>query len=267
MKLTTGLSRSSAQLLALALIVALPLAGCGKKKIENPYEPATLAQALSGESQNKLFKFELSNTEILAIGSNLALLTENDRVEFIAADDLTALSTLGDSYRFGVHREWGATPEIYLVLEHYIDGNDTTFVTADEPPVFPSYQNFAAFDKSPYTDIVTALGGMSTKDARALLKSHGKQGSRIWLEGELSRGESGGQITYYMDNSLGKFQLQGISNLGELFLKAVLADNPQISIYVTMGEVNRQSVERETGVIAPLTLEYFRFQNYMVTNG
>ena len=62
--------------LALAAAIALPLVGCGKKQIENPYEPATLAQAVSGESQNKLFKFELDKPEILAVEGKLALLHE-----------------------------------------------------------------------------------------------------------------------------------------------------------------------------------------------
>ncbi|MCP4548215.1 MAG: hypothetical protein GY835_17255 [bacterium] len=269
MKMTTDLSRLTARLLVLALIVAvaLPLAGCGKKKIEKPYETATLAQAVSGESENKLFKFEMTNPEILAIGTNLALLAENDRIEFLTADDLTALSTLGDSYRLAVHRAWGASPEIYLVLDYYIDGNDTTFVTSDEPPVFPSFQNFASFDASRHIDLVTELSALSDKDSRTMLKTHGKQGSKIWLEGALTRGESGGQITYYIENNLGKFQLQGINNLGETFLKAVLADTGRTTVFVTMGEVFRLSQQRVTGVTAPVTLDNFRFQNYVITNG
>ena len=70
MMMTPGPARLAVRLLALALVpLALSLAGCGKKKIENACEPASLAQAVSGESTNKLFKFELNSPTILAIGN------------------------------------------------------------------------------------------------------------------------------------------------------------------------------------------------------
>ena len=77
MKMTTNLGRLAVRLLAMALLVllAVAIAGCGKKKIENPYEPATLSQAIGGESLHKLFKYELSGTKILAVEGKLALLT------------------------------------------------------------------------------------------------------------------------------------------------------------------------------------------------
>ncbi|MBC8368034.1 hypothetical protein H8E52_11530, partial [bacterium] len=145
----------SIRLMALALValVALPLAGCGKKQIENPYEPVTLAQAISGESAHKLFKFELSQPEILSVEGKLALLKENDRIEFLAGDDLNLLNTLDMGFKLGVHREFGSDPEIYLVLEHVIDGPDTSFVTSDEPPVFPSFQSLGSFDRASYEDV------------------------------------------------------------------------------------------------------------------
>jgi hypothetical protein len=269
MKTTAELGRSLTTLLLVLMVasVIFGLTGCSKKNIENPYEQATLAEAISGESEYKLFKFELNKPEILAVGSKLALLTDGERIEFLVADDITALTTLTSDYRLGVHRDWGSTPEIYLVLDHYIDGSDTSFVTSDEPPVFPSYRNFAAFDKSQYTDLHQDLGGMSDKDASSLLKTYGKQGSKTLLEGTLDRGEINGQMEYSLETSLGKFQLVGVTGLGEIFLKAVLKGSSKITVLGSLGEIHRRSEQRRTGIKAPLTLEYFQFQSYMITNG
>lgn len=270
MRMTTDPGRSAIRFAVVFCVLAtMSLAGCGKNEIENPYEPATLEQAVSGESLNKLFKFELTGTKILAVEGKLALLTEGDRMEFLFGDDLSLLNTLdaGTGYKLGVKREWGSAPEIYLVLEHVIDGPDTSIVTADDSPVFPSYQNFASFDRGNYTDLADDLGGMGQGDRSAMLRAYGSQGEKVWLEGTLSRGEVNGQMSYMLDSSLGKYKLEGVNAIGELFLKAALAAGGEIGVAGPMGEVNRRSAQRETGITGPITVEYFRFQNYMITNG
>lgn len=268
MQMTTDPGRLAVRILVMAIVVmTMSLAGCGKKEIENPYEPATLAQAVSGESLNKLFKFELSSPKILAIEGKLALLIEDERMEFLFADDLALLGGLDTGYKLGVRREWGATPEIYLVLEHVVDGPDTSFVTADEAPVFPSYQNFASFDRSAYTDLASDLGGMNESDRGSMLRAYGKQGEKAWMEGTLSQGEVSGMRSYFVETDLGKFKLDGVNALGELYLKAILASDGGISVGGPMGEIYRRSQQRDTGLIGPMTLEYFRFQNYVITNG
>jgi hypothetical protein len=268
MQMTTDPGRLAVRILVMALVlVTMSLAGCGKKEIENPYEPVTLAQAVSGESANKLFKFELSSPKILAVEGKLALLTEEGRMEFLFADDLSLLTALDTGYKLAVRREWGATPEIYLVLEHVVDGPDTSFVTADEAPVFPSYQNYASFDRGEYTDLGGELSGMGDSDRSSMLRAYGKQGQKVWLDGSLSQGEYNGQRSYFIDTDLGKFKLDGVNALAELFLKANLASDGVIGVGGPMGEILRRSQQRDTGVTGPMTLEYFRFQNYMVTNG
>ncbi len=268
MQMTTDPGRLAVRILVMALVlVTISLAGCGKNEIENPYEPVNLAQAVSGESANKLFKFELSSPQILAVEGKLALLTEEGRMEFLFADDLSLLSTLDTGYKLAVRREWGATPEIYLVLEHVVDGPDTSFVTADEAPVFPSYQNYASFDRSEYTDLASELSGMGDSDRSPMLRAYGKQGQKVWMDGNLSQGEYNGQRSYFIETDLGKFKLDGINALAELFLKANLSAGGEIGVGGPLGEILRRSQQRDTGVMGPLTLEYFRFQNYMVTNG
>ena len=268
MQMTTDPGRLAVRILVLALVLTtISLAGCGKKQIENPYEAATLAQAVSGDNQNKLFKYELSGTKILAVEGKLALLTEGDRMEFLFGDDLSLLATLDTGYKLAVRREWGATPEIYLVLEHVIDGPDTSFVTADDAPVFPSYQNFASFDRGDFTPLASELSGMSAADRTSMLRAYGKQGEKVWLEGMLSRGEINGLMSYFVETDLGKYKLEGINTLAELFLKAVLDQGGEIGVAGPMGETYRRSQQRDTGVTGPMTLEYFRFQNYMITNG
>ncbi len=268
MMMTTGPARPAVRLLALALVpMTLSLAGCGKKKIENPYEPASLAQAVSGESTNKLFKFELSSPKILAVGSKLALLSEADRLEFLYADDIALLSSMDAGFKLGVRREWGSNPDVFLVLEHVIEGSDTSFVTADEPPVFPSYQNFASFDRSNFVDLAADLGRLGEADQRSMLRAYGQQGERIWVTGELTRSDLGGALSYTLSTPLGRFKLEGINSLGELFLKAAMAEGGQVGVGGPLGEVYRRSQQETTGVLGPMTLEVFRFQNYMITNG
>ena len=221
MQMTTDPGRLAVRIMVLALVLmTMSLAGCGKKQIENPYEPTTLAQAVSGESQNKLFKYELSGTKILAVEGKLALLTEGARMEFLFGDDLSLLTALDSGYKLAVRREWGATPEIYLVLEHVIDGPDTSFVTADDAPVFPSYQNFASFDRSDFTALANELSGMSDADRTSMLRAYGKQGEKVWLEGTLSRGEINGLMSYFVETDLGKYKLDGINTLAERLLEA-----------------------------------------------
>lgn len=265
----TGPNRRVIGLLTAALLALLvaSLAGCGKSEIKDPYEKATLAQAISGESETKLFKYELTEPEIVAVEGKLALLAEEDRLEFLAGDDLSLLNTVDPGFKLGVRREWGMEPEVYLVLEHVIDGPDTSFVTSDEPPVFPTYTNAATFDRGPYQDAVSEMSGMSEREASSFLRAMGRQGLKVSLEGTLSRAEVGGTMSYFVDTELGKFKLEGVTPLGELFLKAVLSTGDTVEVFGRMGELNRRSVERETGVTGPLTLEYFTFQNYMITNG
>jgi hypothetical protein len=268
MMMTPGPARLAVRLLALALVpLALSLAGCGKKKIENAYEPASLAQAVSGESTNKLFKFELNSPTILAIGNKLALLTEADRLEFLYADDISLLGSLDAGFKLGVRREWGSNPDVFLVLEHVIEGADTSFVTADEPPVFPSYQNFASFDRSSFVDLVADLGRLGETDQRSMLRAYGQQGERVWVTGELTRSDLGGILSYTLATPVGRFKLEGINSLGELFLKAAMTEGGQIGVGGPLGEVYRRSQQDETNVLGPMTLEVFRFQNYMITNG
>ena len=255
--------------LALVAAIAIPLAGCGKKAIENPYEPVTLAQAVGGESANKLFKFELDTPEILAVQGKLALLREGDRIEFLIGDDLSLLSGIesGAQYKLGVLREFGTEPEIYLVLEHYIAENDTSFITADEPPVFPSYLDLSEFDASPYASLATELAGLSSREAASLVKSFGRKGEKIWMKGELSSAEVEGLMRYYVETSQGKFILEGMTPQGELFLKAVETLGLDFECGGPLGKFNSARLQRETGVTGPLTLERFVFQGYVVTNG
>ena len=255
--------------LALAAAIALPLAGCGKKEIENPYEPATLAQAVSGESLNKLFKFELDKPEILAVEGKLALLHEGDRVEFLIGDDLTLLAGLepGADFKLGVLREFGTEPEIYLVLEHMIAAGDTSFVTADEPPVFPSYLDRAEFDASPYANLETELAGLPGREAEALVKSYGRKGEKVWMKGELASAEVEGIMRYYLDTAQGKFNLEGITPQGELFLRAILSLGAEFECGGPLGKFNSARLQRETGITGPMTLERFVFQGYVITNG
>jgi hypothetical protein len=268
MMMTTAPVRLAARLSALALVpLILAPAGCGKKKIENPYEPATLAQAISGESTNKLFKFELSSPTILAAGNKLALLTEGDRLEFLYADDLSLLGSLDAGCKLGVRREWGSNPDVFLVLEHVIEGADTSFVTADEPPAFPSYQNFASFDRSDFVDLIGDLGRLGETDQRSMLRAYGQQGERVWVTGEITRSEIGGILNYTLATPVGRFKLEGINSLGELFLKAAMAEGGEIGVGGPLGEAYRRSQQEEMGVVGPMTLEVFRFQNYMITNG
>ena len=267
MKMTTDPGRRAVRMLALALVpVTMSLVGCSKKKIENPYEPATVTQAVSGESTNKLFKFELASPKILAIQGKLALLADGDRLEFLDADDLSLLSSVDPGYKLGVRREWGTNPDVYLVLEHVIDGADTSFVTADEAPVFPSYQNFASFDRSAYIDLGAEIGRMSDADQRSMLRAYGKQGEKIWLTGTLGHEDVSGIGTYYLETPLGRFKMEGVTGFGELFLKSALATGGQIGVGGPMGEVYRRSQAEETGFVGPITVEIFRFQNYMITN-
>ena len=261
-----GIRVRHAMALVLVLIL-MSMIGCGKQKIENPYEPGSLGHAVSGESQNKLFKFELTEPKIVAIEGRMALLAEEDRIEFLIADDLSLLNTVDAGYKLGVRRAWGATPEVYLILEHVIDGPDTSFVTSDESPIFPSYQNYAAFDRNAFTDLAAELGPMAESDKESMLKAYGKDGSRVWMEGLLTRGDLAGERTYFLDTSEGKFQLGSVSPLAEVFLKAVLAEGGKTSCGGPLGEINRRSVQRATGVMGPLTLEYFRYQSYLITNG
>jgi hypothetical protein len=251
----------------LLVLILMTMIGCGKKKIENPYEPGTLSHAVSGESQNKLFKFELTEPQIIAVEGRLALLAEESRIEFLIGDDLSLLNTVDAGYKLGVKRDWGATPEVYLVLEHVIDGPDTSFITSDEAPIFPSYQNFVAFDRSAYSDLATELGGMSGSDSESMLKAFGKQGSKVWLDGVLTRGDIGGERSYFLETSLGKYKLDGVSPLAEVFMKAVLAEGGATSCGGPLGEINRRSVQRSTGLKGSLALEYFRYQSYLITNG
>lgn len=254
--------------LALAALVALPLAGCGKKQIENPYEPVTLAQAISGESAHKLFKFELSAPEILSVEGKLALLQEDDRIEFLAGDDLNLLTTLDVGYKLGVHREFGTEPEIFLVLEHVIDGPDTSFVTFDEPPVFPSFQSLGSFDRASYEDVsaqADALGDAS--QITPMLRAWGKKNQRIWMEGKLSRADLDGQIRFFIDNDFGHFLLDGVTPQGALFLKAILKMGGDVQVAGQLGELNRGRALRDTGILANITLSHFVFQETLVTNG
>jgi len=254
--------------LALVAVVALPLAGCGKKKIENPYEPATLAQAVSGESVNKLFKFELSQPEILSVEGKLALLKEDDRIEFLAGDDLNLLNTLDMGYKFGVHREFGTQPEVFLVLEHVIDGPDTSFVTFDEPPVFPSYQNLGGFDRSSYEDVASKTAALDdASEIKPMLRAWGKKNERIWMSGKLSRTEMDGQMRYFLDNDFGHFLLDGVTPQGALFLKALLKMGGEVEVAGQLGELKRGRELRETGILANITLSHFVFQETLVTNG
>ncbi len=256
------------QAMALVLVLILmTMIGCGKQKIENPYEPGSLSQAVSGESLNKLFKFELTEPQIVAVEGKLALLAEENRIEFLVADDLSLLNTVDAGFKVGVRRAWGATPEVYLVLEHVIDGPDTSFVTSDEAPIFPSYQNYAAFDRSTYTDLAAELGGMAAKDSETMLKAFGKQGAKVWMEGTLVRGDAGGERRYFVETNLGKYQLDGVSPIAEVFLKSVLAEGGATSVGGPIGEINRRSVQRSTGVKGSLALEYFRYQSWLITNG
>ncbi|MBN2172450.1 MAG: hypothetical protein JW819_14120 [Candidatus Krumholzibacteriota bacterium] len=250
----------------LALLVA-SLAGCGKSEIKDPYEKATLAQAISGESKAKLFKYELTEPQIVAVEGRLALLAEEDRLEYLVGDDLSLLTTVDPGFKLGVRREWGMQPEVFLILEHVIDGPDTSFVTSDEPPVFPSYTNAATFDRGPYRDVAGEVGAMAERDRDSFLRALGKQGLKVSMTGTLSRAEVGGAMGYFLDSDLGKYKLEGITPLGTLFLKAVLAAGGTMECFGPMGELNRRSTERETGITGPLTLEYFTFQNYMITNG
>jgi hypothetical protein len=254
--------------LALAALVALPLAGCGKKQIENPYEPVTLAQAISGESAHKLFKFELSQPEILSVEGKLALLKENDRIEFLAGDDLNLLNTLDMGFKLGVHREFGSDPEIYLVLEHVIDGPDTSFVTSDEPPVFPSFQPLGSFDRASYEDVAAqaqVLGDAS--QVKPMLSAWGKKNQRIWMSGKLSRADHEGQIHYFLDNDFGHFLLEGVTPQGALFLKALLKMGGDLEVAGQLGELNRGRALRDTGILANITLSHFVFQETLITNG
>jgi len=250
----------------LALLVA-SLAGCGKSEIKDPYEKASLAQAVSGESTTKLFKYELSEPQIVAVEGKLALLAEEDRLEYLVGDDLSLLNTVDPGFKLGVRREWGMQPDVFLVLEHVIDGPDTSFVTSDEPPVFPSYTNAATFDRGPYQDVAGEVAAMAEREQTSFLRALGKQGLKVSMSGNLSRAEVSGAMGYFLETGLGKYKLEGVTPLGELFLKAVLASGGTLECFGPMGELNRRSVERETGVTGPLTLEYFTFQNYMVTNG
>jgi len=268
MMMTTGPARLALRLLALAALVStLSLAGCGQKKIENPYEAATLAQAISGESTNKLFKFELSSPKILAVGNKLALISEGDRLEFLCADDISLLGSVDAGFKLGVRREWGSNPDVFLILEHVIEGADTSFVTADEPPVFPSYQNFASFDRTGYVDLLGDLGRLGDADQRSMLRAYGQQGEKVWITGELGRNDLGGIVSYTLDTAIGRFKLEGVNSLGEIFLKAAMAEGGQIGVGGPLGESYRRSQQDELGVLGPMTLEVFRFQNYMITNG
>lgn len=254
-------------ILSLAALLVLPLAGCGNKKIENPYENVTLAGALSGESEHKLFMFELDQPEILSVEGNLALLREEDRIEFLVADDLNLLTTLETGYKLGVHREFGTQPEVYLVLEHVVDGPDTSFVTADEMPSFPSYQSQGAFNGAAYSDLEEQLTGMSAAETKAMMKSLGRKGEKIWMSGSLSRAEAGGVMRYFIENDQGRFILEGVTPQGSLFLKALLKSEATFECAGVIGKLNNPRMRRETGVSGPLTLEHFRFQEYVITNG
>ncbi|MBM4116245.1 hypothetical protein FJ251_00640 [bacterium] len=268
MMMTTDPARLALRLLALGVLVSsLSLVGCGQKKIENPYEPASLTQAVSGENTNKLFKFELSSPKVLAVGSKLALLAEGDRLEFLCADDLSLLGSVDASFKLGVRRQWGSSPDVFLILEHVIEGADTSFVTADEPPVFPSYQNFASFDRTAYVDLLGDIGRLGESDQRSMLRAYGQQGEKVWVTGELGRNDLGGILSYTLDTAIGRFKLEGVNSLGELFLKAAMSEGGQIGIGGPLGESYRRSQQDELGVLGPLTLEVFRFQNYMITNG
>jgi hypothetical protein len=267
MKMTTVVRPLFLSSMILLLTLTMLATGCGKKKIENPYETATLATAVSGESEYKLFKYELTEPTILAVEGRLALLSEEDRIEFIIGDDLNLLNSVEPGFKLGVRREWGVDPEVYLVLEHVIDGPDTTFITSDEVPVFPSFQNFAAFEKSAYMDLMGELASVRSGDRNTLLKSIGAQGSKIWMEGKLSRAEVGGQMLYFIENAQGKFQLEGVGAIGEVFLKALLKLGGETTAFGPLGEIARPRQQRETGITGPLTLEYFQFQGYLITNG
>jgi len=259
---------SRLMVLALAALVALPMAGCGKKDIENPYEPASLAQAISGESEYKLFKFELSQPEILSVEGKLALLQEEDRIEYLAGDDLNLLTTLDMGFKLGVHREFGNDPEVFLVLEHVIDGPDTSFVTFDEPPVFPSLQSLGGFDRTSYEDVDAMVATLSsTNEIKPMLRAWGKKNQRIWMDGKLSRADMDGQIRYFLDNDFGHFLLDGVTPQGALFLKALLKTGGEIEIAGQLGELFKGRELQETGITANITLSHFVFQETLVTNG
>ena len=102
-----------------------------------------------------------------------------DRLEFLCADDISLLGSVDAGFKLGVRREWGSNPDVFLILEHVIEGADTSFVTADEPPVFPSYQNFASFDRSNFVDLVADLGRLGETDQRSMLRAYGQQGERV----------------------------------------------------------------------------------------
>ena len=260
----------STRLMALALmaLVALPLVGCGKKEIENPYEPVTLAQAISGESTHRLFKFELSQPEILAVEGTLALLREESRIEFLVGDDLNLLSTLDMGYKLGVHREFGTEPEVFLVLEHVIDGPDTSFVTSDESPLFPSFQSLSSFDRDSYEDVdAQAISLGDASQITPMMRAWGKKNQRIWMNGKLSRSDLAGQMRYFIDNEYGHFMLDGVTPQGALFLKALLKLGGDIEVAGQLGELNRGRELRESGVLANITLSHFVFQETLITNG
>jgi hypothetical protein len=77
----------------------------------------------------------------------------------------------------------------------------------------------------------------------------------------------GGILSYTLSTPVGRFKLEGINALGELFLKAAMGEGGQIGVGGPLGEVYRRSQQDEMGVLGPMTLEVFRYQNYMITNG
>jgi hypothetical protein len=268
MMMRTGPARLAVCVPVLALAaLTLSLAGCGKKKIANPYEPATLAQAVSGESPTKLFRYELDPPKVLAHNNKMALLMEEDRLEFLCADNLAILDSLSAGSKYGVRRAWNGKPEVYLILEHVIQGEDTTFVTANEPPIFPSYQPFEEYDRSEFVDLAAELSSLGDADQHSMLRAYGQQGEKVWLTGRLSRSELAGKSVYTLQTNLGRFNLEGVAGAGELFLHAVLAEGGQVSVGGVLGEVYRRTQQEEAGGVAPVRLMVFRFHDYAITNG
>ena len=72
--------------------------------------------------------------------------------------------------------------------------------------------------------LLDELGGMSERDQKALLKSVASQGSRVWVPGELSRSEAGGQLRYFVDRDARHALILAGDHLYRMDYRDLLAD-------------------------------------------